>query len=253
MPLVLICFPIVFALAYTALLIPSATRPLMVRMTDENYPVELATFLLCLLAGVLAIAHMKRLGKLRANPLWRIFYGVFGVTMLLIGMEEISWGQWFFHFRTPQAISDINTQHEFNLHNLKGMGGHTEYLRLSFGVGGLIGVALSFAPAFQPVAAPRVLVTWFAIIAVFAAVDLYCDLQGSESNLAKAMDVMSEVIELLIALAATLYVWINARSSAENPSRLHEAPAIAQNPPAACEKGIQWNPLPSNSLTRSSR
>jgi hypothetical protein len=218
----LITFPVAFTLLYTALLVPHATRPFMVRMTDENSPVELGTFIFSILAGALAIAHARRLKKLGAAILWRAFYLVFGVAMLLIAMEEISWGQWFFHFHTPQAISDINTQHEFNLHNIKGMGGHTEYLRLAFGVGGLIGVALSFVPAFNLVSAPRVLMPWFAVITLYAAADLYCDLRGGESNLAKAMDVMSEVIELLIAMAATLFVWLNAR-------RLDSSPVVSGN------------------------
>ncbi len=33
--------------------------------------------------------------------------------------EEISWGQRIFDFSTPEAIKEINAQHEFNLHNLQ--------------------------------------------------------------------------------------------------------------------------------------
>ena len=32
--------------------------------------------------------------------------------------EEISWGQHYFHWQTPQGWSEINIQHETNLHNL---------------------------------------------------------------------------------------------------------------------------------------
>ena len=31
--------------------------------------------------------------------------------------EEISWGQWYFEWETPQAFSEINDQNETNLHN----------------------------------------------------------------------------------------------------------------------------------------
>ena len=32
--------------------------------------------------------------------------------------EEISWGQWYFEWETPQAFSEINDQNETNLHNM---------------------------------------------------------------------------------------------------------------------------------------
>jgi len=51
-----------------------------------------------------------------------------GLVMLLGGLaavyfagEEISWGQTYFGFRTPEALAEVNEQREFNLHNLRGM------------------------------------------------------------------------------------------------------------------------------------
>jgi len=48
-----------------------------------------------------------------------------GVVMLLGGLaalyfagEEISWGQTYFRFKTPDAVKAVNYQQEFNLHNL---------------------------------------------------------------------------------------------------------------------------------------
>jgi len=32
--------------------------------------------------------------------------------------EEVSWGQWFFHWDTPEALQTINDQQETNLHNM---------------------------------------------------------------------------------------------------------------------------------------
>lgn len=42
----------------------------------------------------------------------------FAGVLFLIGMEEISWLQRVFDFQTPAELAKINTQHEFNLHNL---------------------------------------------------------------------------------------------------------------------------------------
>lgn len=38
--------------------------------------------------------------------------------------EEISWGQRIFGFQTPEAISRINVQHEFSLHNIEVFNAH---------------------------------------------------------------------------------------------------------------------------------
>jgi hypothetical protein len=47
----------------------------------------------------------------------RIVYALIGLVVLLIFLEEISWGQWLFGFETPAAISSRNQQQEFNFHN----------------------------------------------------------------------------------------------------------------------------------------
>jgi len=76
--------------------------------------------------------------------------------------------------------------------------------------GGLIGLALSWQPAFCPVSVPRVLWTWFVVITTLAAGDLYCDYHDMQTNLAKLMDVLSELVELMIAMAASLYLYLKS-------------------------------------------
>ena len=214
---VLTLTPFVLSVVYLALLAWKPTRAFAVQMTDENYPVEIGTFLLLLVAAMQSFTFARRIHRTGGRV--SAFYFVFALLLFLTAMEEISWGQWFFHFDTPESISRINTQQEFNLHNLKGMGGHTEYLRLAFGLGGFVGVALWRWPVFRPIAAPpRILWAWFAVIAVFAAVDLFCDYHKLETSLAKAMDVMSEVVELMIAGSAVLYLWMKRRELALSSS-----------------------------------
>lgn len=207
-----ILFPIALTFVYAALLASKTTRPFAVLMTQENYPVELLTFAFCMLAGAQSLRLARQL-RLNRTPLtWRTFYILFGALLIWVALEEIDYGQWFVHFRTPEAIARINTQHEFNLHNLQGVGGHTEYMRLIFGVGGLVGIALSYVKTFRVIAVPPVLLSWFCVITLLAAIDLFCDLTSLDNtNLGKAMDVMSEVVELMIAMAASLYLYLNAR------------------------------------------
>jgi Ca2+/Na+ antiporter len=168
------------------------------------------TFIFLMLGGIYGLRLALRARRRGLATLWFAFYVTFSIFLLLTGMEEISWGQWFFHFHTPEAIARINTQQEFTLHNLKGLGGHTVWLRLAFGVGGLVGIALWFVPFFRKVAASPKLTVWFAVITVFAIGDLVSDFVGPR-QVAALFDVMSEVNELLIAAAGCLYLWLNSK------------------------------------------
>ena len=48
----------------------------------------------------------------------RLIYLGLAVACFLIAGEEVSWGQWFFHWQTPDALSQVNLQNETNLHNI---------------------------------------------------------------------------------------------------------------------------------------
>jgi hypothetical protein len=207
----LVLTPFVVAFAYSALLTYRPTRAFALQMADENYPVEMLTFLLLLAGGGYGLWMANRARKRGLAKLWVAFYVTFAVFLLLTGMEEVSWGQWFFHFKTPEAIARINTQQEFTLHNLEGLGGHTVWLRLAFGVGGIIGIALWWAPKFRAVAVPPILWAWFVVIIAFSLGDLVTDYVGSGSRVAALFEVMSEIVEVLIAAVGCLYLWFKAK------------------------------------------
>ena len=215
--------PFVLSFIYSALLTYKPTRMFALQMADENYPVELLTFALLMAGGIYGVRLAMR-ARRRADQrgdqgglsTWvYAFYLIFGIMLLLIGMEEISWGQWFFHFETPESIARINTQHEFTLHNLKGLGGNTVWLRLAFGVGGFAGIALGLLPRLRPtfhaVAVPPILWAWFLLITVFALGDFVTDFVGIGTPVAALFEAMSEVVELLIAAAACLYLWLKSK------------------------------------------
>ena len=46
-----------------------------------------------------------------------IFILFLGIVMFFGAGEELSWGQRIFGFATPEAVNQVNVQHEFNLHN----------------------------------------------------------------------------------------------------------------------------------------
>lgn len=87
--------------------------------------------------------HSKEFGFVEATPLLllapAVVLGILlfrarramprhvGTLMLVIGLaafyflgEDSSWGQHYVGYKTPQAIYEVNRQHEFNLHNNKG-------------------------------------------------------------------------------------------------------------------------------------
>lgn len=79
--------------------------------------VEFATCGLFLAGAALA----GRLG-LAASGLARLAYLVLAAVAVVVAGEEISWGQWIFHWRTPADLAAANLQGETNLHNFVGSG-----------------------------------------------------------------------------------------------------------------------------------
>lgn len=60
----------------------------------------------------------KTLDKGWASVVKQLVYLGLGLLFLFGAGEEISWGQRILGFQTPQPLSEVNKQEEFNLHNL---------------------------------------------------------------------------------------------------------------------------------------
>ncbi len=65
-------------------------------------------------ASILLLRGMRRVDTWQARFSLLAMAGMF----FFFGMEEISWGQHIFHWKTPRQWQEINYQHESNLHNL---------------------------------------------------------------------------------------------------------------------------------------
>jgi hypothetical protein len=138
------------------------------------------------------------------------FYFLFSFGLILTAMEEIAWGQQIFAFETPPSLQEINMQGETTIHNIRGLHGNTEYFRLAFGLGGLIGVCLGFQKLLSKISPPVVLLTWLLVITAHAAVDILNDITPIQKEFDAAISWLAELVELLIAVAAFLYIWLNA-------------------------------------------
>ena len=206
--------PLAISIACVAVCIPPAGRQFYERFTAENGPVEMATFVLSLVAAAMGVRHAIALLR-RRERVAAAFYVIFALGMFFIGMEEISWGQQLFGWQTPADWNAANAQGETTLHNLGPFQGHNDILRFAFGFGGLIGLAAApLLPRFRLLFPHRVLLTFFLVIAGISAAQLYCDAVPNGplvGPLDKIGDRLAEVVEFLITVAAVLYLWINRR------------------------------------------
>ncbi|MFD1162293.1 hypothetical protein [Hwangdonia seohaensis] len=184
-------------------------------LLKENNVVELLTFATFLIGGIFGLINTFKHSKYLGIG-FSTFYGIFSFFLILIAMEEIAWGQWFFGFKTPENWIEINAQKETTLHNLKGMQGNTEFLRLAFGVGGLIGILLNKYSILKKINVHSILAIWFIIITLHAIVDIYSDFIELDKTLDLFLTLSSEFIELLIAGSAFLYLWINKKRILQN-------------------------------------
>jgi len=205
--------PIIIMILETIFLAYPQTRSLTIWMHKENHPIEVLTFLVFLIAGVkgLKLSYKMKMGG--EEYLVYGFYIFFSIALLFIAMEEIAWGQWFIGFETPEVWKSVNMQGETTLHNIVGLQGHSEIFRLIFGIGGLIGLLFSYNPRFQKIGASILLFPWFAIISLYAGIDVYNDYIPIQKAFDDYIHITAELIELLIALSTLLYIQLNSRKS----------------------------------------
>ena len=214
--------PIAVTVACLALCVPPAGRRFYDWLISENKPVEMATFVLALVAAVMAARLALLLVRRAGQPFAGVFYVLFALGMFFIGMEEISWGQQLFGWETPADWGQANAQNETTLHNLGPFQGKNDILRFGFGFGGVVGVALaSLLPRLRVLFPHRALLTWFLVIAGVSAAQVYVDLApgGPLAGPLTKLGRLAEVVEMLISVAAVLYLWINLRSVRRDAAR----------------------------------
>jgi hypothetical protein len=180
-------------------------------MMYENQPVELLTFGIFLLGGILGLLLARK--AIGNNEKFFVygFYILFSCALLFCAMEEISWGQSFFKFPTPEALKTINIQKEFTFHNIRGLQGNAEIFRGIFGLGGILGIILSFRSSFKKICPPRILLLWFITITIFAVLDFYFEFNSMRNKSNRIVFRLAEIMELLVAISSCLFVWLNTK------------------------------------------
>ena len=92
------------------------------RSLEEGGIVEWATFLLLLISAYILFSCAR---NMRSN-LVRVIYYILSGFSFVIGMEEMSWGQMIFNWKTPSQLALINDQGETNLHNIGLISDHSD-------------------------------------------------------------------------------------------------------------------------------
>ncbi|NNJ69800.1 MAG: hypothetical protein HKP10_00765 [Kiritimatiellales bacterium] len=192
------------------LLLPS-TRSVGLWLLQENHPIELGTAFILFAGCAVSMVRAVKIRKVGGTFIIYGFYIVFGMGLLFVAMEELAWGQWLFGFETPEACKVINRQGETTLHNLAFFQGHSEFTRMTFGLGALAGVWIGLYPKFSKIGVPALLLPWIAIIIVHAGIDAFNDFIPIQPRFDLAINKTSELIELYIASTAFLYPFLNGR------------------------------------------
>ena len=111
-------------------------------LTHEDSVTETLSALLYLLAGALFLVIWVRSG------FGRTFILGYALLFILVGGEEISWGQRLIGLETPERLGQSNVQGEINLHNIDGIHQHIRLVGL--GVVLVIAILMPLAQRFVP-------------------------------------------------------------------------------------------------------
>jgi hypothetical protein len=135
-------------LSITAILLFSVwveyDAPLLHTWVVEDGPVETlsAIFFGISSLGFLVVAARSNFLSSKTYGLRYPMVLAWALLMFVFMGEEISWGQRIFGFGTPEALLEINHQHEFNIHNIEFvdsfMGGKYRYLSIMMLTTGLV-------------------------------------------------------------------------------------------------------------------
>ena len=207
----ILLFPVVTLAGFAVCMSIDSIQDYAFALVEENAVVDWLTFVPAFVGSVLGIRLAWRMCQRgRGWKIW-VFYLVFSLGLFFVAGEETSWGQDFFHFKSPKFFQEHNEQGDLTLHNLEGWNGKNHYLRIAFGVGGLVGLLLWKSEPFRDLASPHVLQVWFWLIIGKSLLDPHFAPHAGDTMPAYIVAKLSEVIEMLVAIAGLLYVWLNAR------------------------------------------
>lgn len=176
-------------------------------LLDEGGIHETSQAILAAIGAVFAV--VLTIGQ---RGLWyRLWYGIAAIGSFYVAGEEISWGQTYLQWATPDSWAEINDQNETNLHNTSDWLDQKPQALLQIGVlvGGLIIPALR---RFKPAVLPQKFAAIYPLnfVVPTACVALFLKLADTiQDRLDQALFWrVSEVLEIYIYAFVALYLWL---------------------------------------------
>jgi len=190
----------------------SLTRPVVVSIIVENQLVMGSLTSVFLVAGgFLGLRLVLQIKNHKKGLLIFWFYLAFSIGLLIIGMEKVRWGQLFFISEAQSDLRNINQPEETIIHNFQIWRNYLEIFPLAFGIAGLLGIWISKIPHFRKISVPRILWSWFVIIAIISAIDLSHDFYNPPPQFDNLVNNLEEVIEMMVGISGILFIWLNTR------------------------------------------
>jgi hypothetical protein len=199
--------PIALVVIFTTLWAIPSTRELATGRNEAN-PVELLTFIFMLVAAGLAWRLALRLYRLGHGSFVVAMFTLFGLVALIVALDEIAWGQVFVNMASEGLDARGNEPAAINLTGLRD---RTEIFRLTFAVAGIAGVFFDRVRALRMFAVPKQLLPWLIVIGVVSAIDVVGDFVTFSEGLRDFFFRTSELIEMMIAMVAVLYINFKSR------------------------------------------
>jgi hypothetical protein len=178
-------------------------------MHGEQGPHELIQFIILVFAFLTSLMILLRLNW--KKQMWlAVWVGIAALACFYVAGEEVSWGQKFLNWNTPEYWAAINDQNETNLHNTSSWLDQKPRLILLIGVivGGLVIPALRrFAPhmvpkKFEIIYPPA----YLGIISAITLGLVLADKYDEADKTVQLFERVSEVMELYLYYFVLLYL-----------------------------------------------
>jgi hypothetical protein len=169
-------------------------------INQEDNLVEWLTFAFLIGAGLLSLVSAFRAYKSGDQYLW--FYLLFGIACIILGFEEISWGQRIFQVESPEFFMENSDQQEINVHNVLNLWFSVRTKHVAAFVLFIFGVCLPLLAMNKKmktlfkklrIVVPPLFLAWGFALGAFLTLDIF---SGQEE----------EVAELFLSLALLLFI-----------------------------------------------
>lgn len=154
----------------------------------------------------------------RARPFVFTVSLIGALSCLYIAGEEMSWGQHFFHWNTPEYWAEVNRQEETNLHNTYAIFEKTprSLLELSIAIGGLgVPLAAIFFPWLRACRVSLFLPANALVPLAIGALGFKLVDRLQQGHIATLLDRPSETIETYLYVFIVAYLVVYARRISE--------------------------------------